>query len=91
MQRRMKPDSKLNLEDILTILTVDLLDDLREDGEVTGGFQATDKLHSQALRISEVLQLTKRGLVETIQRLQASASDQGSPYRFVKNPEEQKL
>lgn len=79
--RRMKPDSKLNLEDILTLLTVELMDDLRADGEVVGGFQASDAMHAQALRISELLQLTKQGLVETLRRLQAVAASEGSPYK----------
>lgn len=81
MGSRMKPDSQLNLDDILMLLSMRILDDLRHDGEISGGLEQGDKLYQQSLRISNLLQLTQRGLVETVQKLQSVASTSGSPYR----------
>lgn len=81
MASRIKPDSQLTLDDILMLLSMRILDDLRHDGEVSGGMEQGDKLYQQSMRISELLQLTQRGLVETVQKLQAVASTSGCPYR----------
>lgn len=81
MGSRMKPDSQLNLDDILMLLSMRILDDLRHDGEISGGLEQGDKLYQQSLRISDLLQLTQKGLVETVQKLQSVASTSGCPYR----------